>query len=29
LQGGIKIICAECYRAREADAQRSSRRTIY
>lgn len=27
--GGIKIICAECYRARETDAQCSGRRTIY
>jgi hypothetical protein len=27
--GGIQIICAECYRAREADARRLGRRTIY
>ncbi|SRR5688500_5262428 len=27
--GGINIICAECYRARKADAQRAGRRRIY
>lgn len=27
--GGISILCAECYRAREADAQHAGRRVLY
>jgi hypothetical protein len=27
--GGVTIICAECYRAREKDAERAQRRLIY
>ena len=26
---GIGILCADCYRAREADAQRAGRRVLY
>jgi len=27
--GGISILCAECYREREADARTAGRRLIY
>jgi hypothetical protein len=27
--GGIRIVCAECYREREKDAERAGRRVIY
>jgi hypothetical protein len=27
--GGITIICAECYRQRESDAERAGRRVVY